>query len=72
MKNCSLHIRTAIVAGPKGKNAVIGDNCLLFVGSTVVKGITIANNVTVGAGSIVNKDVLTCGSTVAGVPARIL
>ena len=64
------HINTAIVAGREGKNAVIGDRLMMFVGSTIVKGVTVADGVTVGAGAVVTKDIEESNVVVAGVPAK--
>ena len=71
-ENAALHVNTSIVAGAHGRNAVIGDNLLMFVGATVIKGSTIADNVTIGAGAVVNRDVEESNVSVAGVPAKIL
>ena len=56
-----------------GKNGrpTIGDNVKIYTGATVFGNIRIGNNVTIGAGSIVNKDVPD-NCTVAGNPARII
>lgn len=45
--------------------------CILGGGSFVFGDITIGNNVTVGANSVVNKDVPD-NAVVAGAPARII
>lgn len=49
----------------------IGDNVYMAKGSIIMGGITIGNNVTVGANAVVNKPVPD-NAVVAGVPARIL
>jgi len=49
----------------------IGKRCFLAVNSTILPGITIGNEVIVGAGSIVTKDVPS-NCIVAGNPARII
>lgn len=51
---------------------VIGDNVEFGVGSSVIGGIQIANNVKIGAGAVVTKDILEEGATVIGVPAHII
>jgi serine acetyltransferase len=44
--------------GPDKTNVpTVGDNALFYVGSTAVGRITIGSNVTVGAGTVVTKDV---------------
>jgi acetyltransferase-like isoleucine patch superfamily enzyme len=49
----------------------IGKNCFIAVNSTILPGITIGDEVIVGAGSIVTKDVPS-NCIVAGNPARII
>ena len=71
-KNCTLHINTAIVAsGDEGKAPIIGDNCVLSIGSTILGDVVLGNNVTVGAGAVVNK-CFESNTIVAGVPAKII
>ncbi|WP_288083930.1 MULTISPECIES: serine O-acetyltransferase [Bacteroidales] len=50
---------------------VIGDNVHISHGAIVFGGITIGNNVTIGANSVVNKPVPD-NAVVAGIPAKIL
>jgi acetyltransferase-like isoleucine patch superfamily enzyme/O-antigen/teichoic acid export membrane protein len=47
----------------------VGDNCFIGVNAIIMPGVTIGPNSIVGAGSVVNRDVLP-GTVVAGVPAR--
>ena len=56
-----------------GKNGrpTIGDNVILGASVTIIGGIRIGNNVTVGAGSVVVKDVPD-NCVVAGNPAKII
>lgn len=54
------------------KVPIIGDNVTMTFGSKVLGGIKICNNVTIGAGSLVLKDITTEFCTVGGVPAKIL
>jgi len=49
----------------------IGDNCWIGANATICPGITIGNNVVVGAGAVVNKSVPD-NVVVGGVPAKIL
>ncbi len=70
-KNCRLLEGVNIVAtNGSHEAATIGDNCFFGIGSTVVGGVTIADNVTIGAGAVVTRDILEPGTTWAGVPAR--
>lgn len=50
---------------------VIGNNVYIVKGSIVMGGITIGNNVTIGANAVVTKPV-SDNAIVAGVPAKIL
>lgn len=50
---------------------VVGDNCYISTGVTILGPITIGNNVTIAAGAVVNKDVPD-NAIVAGVPAKII
>lgn len=50
---------------------IIGDNCYIGAGATILGPITIGKNVTIAAGAVVNKDVPD-NAIVAGVPAKII
>lgn len=70
-KNVSIHINTGIVAN--GVNSLVpalGDNIVVGIGSVVLGGITIANNVAIGANAVVNKSIEEENIAVAGVPAK--
>lgn len=70
-ENCSIHIFTSFVAGGKtDKTPIIGNNCVIGVGAVVLGGITVADNVAIGANAVVNKDVLEENIAVAGIPAK--
>lgn len=49
----------------------VGDNCYFGTGCTILGPCKIGNNVTVGAGAIVTKDIPD-DAVVAGVPAKII
>ena len=49
----------------------IGDNCYISTGVTILGPVTIGNNVIIGAGAVVTKDVPD-NCVVAGVPAKII
>lgn len=51
--------------------AIIGDNCYISTGVTILAPVVIGNNVTIGAGAVVTKDVPD-NAIVAGVPAGII
>ena len=70
-KNCSIHINTGLVAGGVNSDApVLGDGVVVGFGASVVGGVKIADNVAIGAGAVVTKDVTEENIAVAGVPAK--
>lgn len=72
-KNCKIHGNCCIgsTGGYPDYSPVIGDNVDIGQGAQILGGIRIADNVKIGAGSVVVKDVLTPGVTVLGVPGRV-
>ena len=73
-KNCIIHGNCCIGSngGYPDYSPVIGDNVDIGQNAQILGGITIADNVRIGAGAVVVKDVLTPGVTVVGVPGRII
>lgn len=70
-ENCAFHINTALVAGGTSNDApVLGNGVVVGVGAVVLGGVHIADNVAIGAGAVVNKDVTEENVAVAGVPAK--
>lgn len=70
-KNCRLQEGVNIGAtSGSHEAAVIGDNCFLGSGAKIIGPVTIADDVAVGAGTVVTKDITEAGTTWAGVPAR--
>ena len=55
----------------RSDGAVIGDNCVIGVGACIFGTPVIGDNVTIGANSVVTKDVPS-NCIVAGVPARVI
>lgn len=49
----------------------IGDNCYISTGVIILGPVTIGNNVTIGAGAVVTKDIPD-NVVVAGIPAKII
>jgi acetyltransferase-like isoleucine patch superfamily enzyme len=58
-------------SGIESAPIVIGENCWLGSKVTVVPGVTLGNDVTVGANAVVTRD-FPAGVTIAGVPARVI
>lgn len=73
-KNCIIHGNCCIGSngGYPDDSPIIGDNVDIGQFAQVIGGIRIADNVRIGAGAVVVKDVLTPGVTVVGVPAKIV
>lgn len=70
-KNCTVHINTSIVAdGTSDEVPTIGDGVLIGVGAVILGGVTIANNIAIGANAVVNKSFLEENIAIAGVPAK--
>lgn len=71
--NCTISQQVTLGAGnPHYPGApIVGDNVYIAKGAIVFGGITIGNNVIIGANAVVNKPVPD-NAIVAGVPARIL
>ena len=72
--NCRIHISTniGIKAGTSHESANIGDNVYIGPGTKFVASCEIANNIAIGANSVITKNFIEEGSVVAGIPARIV
>lgn len=69
---CNCHLSQFLNIGTNHDTpAVIGDNVYIGPHVCIVEGVHIGDNVTIGAGSVVTKDIPD-NATVAGVPARVL
>lgn len=73
-RNCIIHGNCCIGSngGYPDDSPVIGDNVDIGQFAQIIGGIRIADNVRIGAGAVVVKDVLEPGVTVVGVPAKIV
>ncbi|MCR9227829.1 MAG: hypothetical protein NXH90_10460 [Flavobacteriaceae bacterium] len=68
----NLYINQLVTIGESnGHRPKIGDNVKLYSNATIIGGITIGDNVVVGAGSVVVKDVPS-NCIIAGNPAKVL
>jgi len=71
-KNCTVLPMVLIGKSHPGDcKIIIGDNCYIGTGATILGPVTIGNNVTIAAGAVVNKDVPD-NAVVAGVPAKVV
>lgn len=70
-KNATIFQGVTIGSKRGGGVPKIGDNVVLFAGCKVIGGVTLADNVKVGANSVVTKDVQ-AGCVVAGIPAKVI
>jgi serine O-acetyltransferase len=69
-RNCRIH--SAVNIGVfNGKCPTIGNNVYIAPGAKLFGGITIGDNVTIGANSVVNKDIPS-NVTIGGIPAQII
>ena len=72
-ENCTFHGQACIGNdGSSTASPVIGNNVDIGVGAKIIGGLTIADDVKIGAGAVVTKSCLEKGSTLVGVPAKIL
>lgn len=55
----------------RSKYPIIGDNVIIYTGAKILGGVSIGNNVIIGANSVVIKDIPD-NAIVAGCPARIV
>lgn len=70
-KNCRLQEGVTIGAtNGSHEAATIGDNCYFGSGAKVIGAVSIADDVAVGAGAVVTKDITESGTSWAGIPAR--
>lgn len=53
------------------QTVVIGNNCWLGAGTTILAGVTVGDGCVIAAGSVVNKSI-PANSIVAGVPAKVI
>ncbi len=70
-KNCRIH-EGVTIGTTNGQNEApkIGDNVFIGTGAKIIGNIEIANDIAIGANSVVVKDFTESGITIAGVPAK--
>ena len=71
--NCRIHVGVNIGKSGGGNNAPkIGDNCYIGPGAIIFGDINIANNITIGANSTVNRSCDQERVVLAGTPAKVV
>lgn len=72
--NCRIHVGVNIgtSAGTKDSAPTIGENCYIGPGAKLFGPIKIADDIAIGANSVVNKSFLDGDLTIGGVPAKII
>lgn len=71
--NCSLHGANCIGNNGLTKEVpVIGNNVDIGYGAVVIGGVTIADDIKIGANAVVNCSFMEPGCTIAGVPAKVV
>jgi serine O-acetyltransferase len=69
--DCALHGGCTIGAGPRPGGAVIGDHVFIGCHASIIGAVTIGDDATIAANSLVISDV-PAGCTAIGVPAKLL
>lgn len=69
-RNCNIS-QCVTIGSNEGKAATIGDNVYIGPNVCIVEAVTIGDDVTIGAGSVVTRDIRS-GTTAAGVPAKVI
>jgi len=70
--NCRIHVCTSIAtdAGYSGKAPKLGNNVYIGPGVKLFGDIILADDIAIGANSVVNRSFLESGITIAGIPAK--
>ncbi len=70
-EDCAVHINTALVArGTDNSVPTLGNGVVIGIGSVIVGGVYIADNIAIGACSMVNKSFDEPNIAIAGAPAK--
>lgn len=70
-RNCKIYQQVTIGYDHRLQAPTLGHNVEVCCGAKVIGGITVGDNVLIGAGAVVTKDVPS-NSVVAGVPAKVI
>ena len=71
-KNLKVQSSVTISEAPEGQETVLGDNVRLGSGARLIKPLTLADNVSVGANAVVTKSFERPGAILVGLPAHEL
>lgn len=71
-ENVTLHGNNCIGNNNSNLSPIIGNNVDIGYGAVIIGNIKIADNVKIGACSLVNKDILEKGVVAVGIPAKII
>lgn len=71
--NCTIYNGVTLGLGIYGPNPMpkVGNNVVFCTGCKVIGGVTIGNNVVVGANAVVTKDIPS-NSVAVGIPAKVI
>lgn len=70
-ENCTIHGQACIGSdGASDEAPVLGKNLDIGVGAKIIGGVTLADDIRIGAGAVVVKSCEIPGATLVGVPAR--
>lgn len=69
-KNCEINVDVNIGMDFRGRAPTIGDDCFISPGAKIFGGVTIVNNVIVGANAVVNRSFPEGNCSLVGVPVR--
>lgn len=69
-EHCSIHIFTSLVSKRGSGSPTLGNGIVIGVGASVVGNVKIADNVVIGANSVVTHDVTEPDIAIAGAPAK--
>lgn len=73
-ENCRIHVCVNIGADVREGSLAprVGNNVYIGPGAKLFGNIEIADNIAIGANSVVNKSFMTQGVSIAGVPAKVV
>ena len=70
--NLKVQSSVTIYEAPRGQETVLGNNVRLGAGCRIIKPLSLADDVSVGANAVVTKSCVRPGAVLVGIPAREL